>query len=227
MKPEDFNPVELLHNRLVAKQPQAFYWDVEDRKVHITRENITRDGPWLWPFRSGMRHCMLYQRVMFKYLDILPYPCLGCWKVLVTIPTIELLYEMYKFMLNWKYEECKLGIETRYYVKRDYGAYFYHRTKQEGLKCLKEFRESEIATSGNLLAKLKRGCTEFEIKFGPSDKWDDIITSDEMKLQDMVMSFLNITKTTHVQEVYQRQMTSKLWQTFAAEVTTESITYEE
>ncbi|MCP4488982.1 MAG: hypothetical protein GY820_16970 [Gammaproteobacteria bacterium] len=226
MKPDDFNPIEILNNRLVKAHPHRFYWHYEDRKVHIQRKDITRDGPWIWPFKSGTRNCMLYHHIMFKCLNILPYPCLGCWKMVVTIPNIRMLYKMYEFMSRWDHTDCKLGIEVRYYTPRNYGAYFYHRTKREGLATLRKFRETEIATSGNLTAKLKRGCTEFEIRFGASDKWDDLIGLNEMQQQDQLMALIECPKKIQEQEVYQRQLTSRLWQTFSAEVEMESVTYE-
>ena len=184
MTPTEFNPIELLNQKLVTADPNRFYWDYDDRKVHIRRMDITRSGPWIWPYKSGYRNCVLYHRVLFTYLNILPHPCLACWKVVISIDDIETLYKMYKFMLEWKHNiNCKLGAEVRHFTRRNFGAYYYHRTKSAGLFTLKKFRDTEIATSGNLSAVLKRGCTEFEMKFGPSDEWDEIVTPEEIKIQ--------------------------------------------
>jgi len=67
---------------------------------------------------------------------------------------------------------CKCGTEARDFVPRNYGGYFYTKGKEQGLVRLKTVRE-EVAEhiSPEIRVILKRYCTEFELRFGPSDTY--------------------------------------------------------
>jgi hypothetical protein len=72
----------------------------------------------------------------------------------------------------------KCGIEKRYSVHGLYGGYMYNDSKEEGLSCLENIRE--LLPEG-VKAFLKRGCTEFEHKFGDSREWK--VTPEQLALE--------------------------------------------
>jgi len=97
----------------------------------------------------------------------------------VCVPkTLLDLMKVYQFQMEWteghigKDRFCKCGIESRPWVPRNYGAYFYTRSKEEGLARVVEIRKAMKDIDVDAEVYLKRYCTEFELGLGPSDKYE-------------------------------------------------------
>ena len=75
---------------------------------------------------------------------------------------------------------AKCGVETRESVPGLYGGYFYMDTMEEGKELLQLVRKQCGQRVGHKVpVSLKKGCTEMEIKHGPSDKWDAITEAEK------------------------------------------------
>ena len=167
------------------------------------------DGIWVYTNPDKERMCTLYQTCHDK-MGYIPPRCLGCWKVVVRPVNLLQLFMLYDLQLKMIEKDpdcwCKCGVETREYVHANYGGYFYNNSKEEGLvkyKLVRKLVDEHI--SSDIKVILKRGCTEFELKQGPSDKWDEkfadnnqakvweglikehvVVTKEGMKQSDLV-----------------------------------------
>lgn len=137
---------------------------------------IDPDSPWIFPNHDPSQRCKLYQAIVIK-CNLIPAPCLNCWKVVVHPKTLLELMEV----LNWQKifvnspegakRYCKAGIEHRKYVPHNYGAYFYCVGRDKGLRRKAQVREAMDRINPEIPVVLKRYCTEFELKLGPSNKY--------------------------------------------------------
>lgn len=121
--------------------------------------------------------CSIYQMIV-SYCNFIPTPCLNCWKVVVKPFSLFELMELYKFQKSFtkdykkKDRFCKCGIEERQYVHYNYGGYFYCDSKEQGLERYEQVRKAVDKINPNIPVILKRYCTEFELKLGPSDQYE-------------------------------------------------------
>ena len=225
------NPIKLLNN--VALTNPNFQWDLKKRTLQTFRV-LDRNNPWLYPHNELVRDqtnkCFNCQ-FLFHQLKCMPYIALDCWKVVIPIHKIEDLSRLYRFMCNDSRPYCKLGMETRSFVKsRKYGGYYYHTTKEAGLETKYALRKELAEHFGREMEVfLKRGCTEYEIDVGPSNTWDEICNEEEIKFQKEVLSYttfdLDESDTAPPQEEYQKQMTMAGWMDWAKKVEMEYIRY--
>ena len=135
------------------------------------------ETPWVHIRQDSVRKCSLWHQVWFNYYNIIPAGCQKCWKVVVRPRTLKELFEVHD-LLERLDMPSKCGIEKRYSVHGLYGAYLYNDSKEEGLSCLENIRE--LLPDG-VSAFLKRGCTEFEHKFGDSRQWN--VTPEQLALE--------------------------------------------
>ena len=92
------------------------------------------------------------------------------------------VHEHYYIFQNYQYQKelrraSKSGIELRPFVCGNYGSYFYNDSKEEGLD-IKDVVKKDFP---DLPVILKRGCTEFEMAYGPSDRWGHTVQSQELE----------------------------------------------
>lgn len=190
--------------------------DPKTLKVEKTTA-IETDSPWIYVNPNPQLYCMDYQ-AMFKGFGFIPTPCLECWKIVVqprNFHELMCLYDLQRDMVQkdkrcW----CKCGIERRDFVPRNYGGYFYTRSKVAGLRRLKEVRDlvgSEI--SEDIPVILKRYCTEFELRFGPSDKY--IQPEGAKEIEEYYWKNVNRLKTALVQPEFVRTNVIAGWLLFA------------
>lgn len=148
-----------------------------------------------WIFRKGDpdRNCNLWHKVMFQGFDIIPRGCLKCWKVVVGPRTLKELFQLMYLQARQPYIS-KCGIEKREYVNRDYGGYYYNNSKEEGLEKLDIVREAvHSQISPDIKVVLKRYCSEFEIKLGPSEDYEP--TSEDLEWEKLVEAAFNFPKS--------------------------------
>jgi len=128
--------------------------------------------PWLHAGLALNRNCFLYQEVYHKTLGVIHPRCFECWKVVVRPKTLDQLMALREMQLRHRVPS-KCGIERREYVHGLYGGYFYNDSLGDALACfewLKGELPTDLTSNGRMI--VKRACTEFELAYGPSDKWD-------------------------------------------------------
>jgi hypothetical protein len=163
-----------------------------DGKVKLNT-HIVIDMPWRFIQHHPENHTVLWKVFIYEqvvkalppHLRFIPSGCLECYKVVVKPDSYEELLELEMVMSDWNYPG-KCGIERRPYVKGIYGGYFYNRGLEKGLARLEQVR--------NVFpnAFLKRGCTEYEIDFGPSDQWS--VLDHQMEYEEAVSEMVVIDK---------------------------------
>jgi len=154
---------------------------------------------WIFGGFCPERDCTKWLNIYHMYYKILPPPCKNCWKVVMTPQTILELIEVQKLQaeLSWP---SKTGLENRDYTSGlgGYRAFWYcpfgkglegarvhfKRVRKALEKHLGEEKIAWYLEQGKLY--LKRGCTELERDFGPSDQWDRIDHSAKFKLLESV-----------------------------------------
>lgn len=116
--------------------------------------------------------CYWWHQIWFPYYGIIAEPCRNCWKTVVAPRTYTELMKLLTIMRDSGFHG-KCGIERREYVPRFYGGYFYTNSFDEGKERYRQVRELvDKHISSDVSVILKRGCTEYEKDFGPSDKWE-------------------------------------------------------
>jgi hypothetical protein len=152
------------------------------------------EGPWHYIKHKWDFDCFTWHHVIFDYLGkkavlgkpFVPSECHQCFKVVVRPKTLKQLFalEALQTRLN---RPSKCGIEVRDTVHGLYGGYFYNKGLEEGLARYKEVRKAideDPMLGWEVPVILKRGCTEFELACGPSDKWE--ISPEQLKLEQLI-----------------------------------------
>ena len=153
-------------------------WIINCQTKKITCHHaIDPNRKWCYTNPDPDRTCDIYREI-FQQCNFVPTACLDCWKVVVKLNTVEELFKL----LEWQYEFvkgfeskdrfCKCGIEERKYVTYPYGGYFYCNSKTDGLKRYRQVRDAMDKINPDIVVILKRYCTEFEIKLGPTKEYD-------------------------------------------------------
>lgn len=184
-----FDIIGVCHDLLAT---EGWLIDPADGKIKPSVEAVQFDAPWDYcnP-NEAMGACRWYTH-LFAKMGFVPKYCRECYKIVVRVPTVLQLIQMDELMRRefvlrgWP---CKCGIEVREWVPASYGGYLYNRGLRQGRDrfpdvaalvaqhlTLSDAAREKLAEAGwfgnpNPSVVLKRACTEFEIKFGPSDKW--------------------------------------------------------
>ena len=154
------------------------------------RQQIAVDSPWVFAHQDKNRHCDIWHKIFFNMLDFLPSDCLGCWKVVVRPKSLYELFVLREIQLKLG-RPSKCGIEVRPTVCGLYGGYFYNDTLQHGEDCWEEVKEQvNRYMEPDTPVILKRGCTEFEAKFGDSRDWEDHITADQVQIERALVEMI-------------------------------------
>lgn len=154
------------------------------------------DVPWLYVTSPFDRHCSWYKHIDACH-DFIPKKCMHCWKVVVMPKTLKALFQLLsierKMVEENPYCYCKCGIETRGDVERNYGGYFYTNSLKEGLIRLEEVREKVYPVLGDdTTVILKRSCTEYERKYGPSNQWDSKRTEQHEIIEERLNQIFKV-----------------------------------
>ena len=159
----------------------------------MTNASFDLDSPWYY-INIQYRDCTRLHEIMYGYCHILPSRCLECWKVVVAPRTLAELWKL-KGLMERMNRFSKCGIELRKYAGRPYGAYFYNDSVFLGRECYRIVREAvsdEISPDMPML--LKRGCTEFEREFGPTDQWEHALTPQSLQAEKLIMEYVEAVK---------------------------------
>lgn len=202
-----------------------YYVDLKDGKVYETaatqREQlaaaISPDAPWVFQTRHAKLHC-LWNRDIVKTFNFIPKQCRNCWKVVVkprTVNELFLLERMQRGMIDQNPEcACKCGIDLRRHTPMPYAGFFYNQGFDNGVQRYKEVRMfvNEFI-SPDVDVSLKKGCTEDELQFGPSDKYE--LPKDAIRIEMLIDEFFVMIPCSHTQPGNVRQKIMRDWIVFA------------
>ena len=155
--------------------------DPENMKLTM-KTGMVWKTPWVYAGEKlkPEANCTLYQQVVLPFYNFIPARCQDCWKVVARPKTVTELFRLSDLQQESK-RPSKAGIELRNAVHGLYGAYWYNSTMEDGLEC-KEYVEQLVKKVGDdIKVFLKRGCTEFEHKYGDSNKWVVSVESKKME----------------------------------------------
>lgn len=181
------------------------------------------DTGWVYTNADPERFCHIYTMVA-ENMDYVAPKCMNCWKVVVRPKTLLQLFLLYDMQVKMADKDktvwCKCGVEPRPWVFGNYGGYFYTNSKEEGLARYKQVRklvDEQISPDVDVI--LKRACTEFEQRYGPTDKWDekfDPKTNHMVKgWEKLIDEHIVVTKSSEPQSDMVRKHVMSLWISFA------------
>lgn len=150
-----------------------------------------------------------------------PIACQTCFKVVVRPQTLKGLFALEKIQIALNHPS-KCGLEVRPYVFGIYGGYFYNQSFADGAKCYKMVTEA-IKNDGYLgphikeyekklgreLIVLKRGCTEYEMALGDSDKWT--LSAENMEFNAILSERLVVDQLGYQQSDFERDNAHHTW----------------
>lgn len=149
----------------------AWYWSAETGKLRQSAFLLEPRSPWVY-HHPDYFECGFCSDILFKRFGLLPSKCMQCFKVVVVPRTVDELFQLNDIEEQLPGMPCKCGIEVREDVARNYGGYFYNEGLEKGRACYTLIRDLiDKYISPDIKVYLKRACTEFERKFGPSDEW--------------------------------------------------------
>jgi hypothetical protein len=149
-------------------------------KLKINIRPLAETSPWYHIRRSTNRQCGLWHDIYFEQFGFVHSGCLKCWKTVI-VPEMPIsaqrvtdLFRL-KGLLNELGMPSKCGTDVRMYTPHKYVGFIYGDSLEEG----REYHNIISKQLSNHFPKghaiLKLGCTEFEHRFGPTDKWNELI----------------------------------------------------
>lgn len=142
------------------------------------------DSPWIWSGKDPTRICAVWENIYFSKYRFISRNCFNCWKIVLRLDKITSLLKLLQLQTKMNEENperynSKCGIETRAYAKykgRYAGFWYCSMVGDDGLgeaKLLTREVETRVqkGLATGLKVSLKRGCTEMEERFGPSNLW--------------------------------------------------------
>ncbi len=157
-------------------QGGAYKIDAETNKIMPILRSKASNVPWIYVRTDSSKECEFWHYIVFEVYGLFPIGCLNCWKVVVRPRTVKELFQLHEYEENVYTGHCKCGIEIRDYVHGNYGGYFYSNSFEEGIECYGIVRKGiDKHISPDVPVILKRACTEFEMKYGDSSKWEEIL----------------------------------------------------
>ena len=153
--------------------------EIDGQAKILLRKNYLPHGPWVNALISTDRLCPKWVGIYFKFYRFIPKGCRHCWKIVWTGDTFEQLMKINEIQQEMMLES-KCGIERRANTGK-LGKYqgFWYAPLNKGLDGARKLRKEllerlmrePVLGGPNLI--LKRGCTEMEQQWPPSDKWDE------------------------------------------------------
>jgi len=205
---------------IIGQTLQEQGWFIDERTGKYSCEGRVfhnPDKPWIYVNPEPGTPCSVYQVIVDK-CNFIPKHCLSCWKVVVKPRTLYELMRVLKLQEDWtqgylgKGRFCKCGIELRTWVPQLYGAYFYTRSKGQGLARWEEVRKMVDAINPNIPVILKRYCTEFELRLGPSDQYRPPAHAEALEREIWgALDIEPLVRTVSLQPAYLRGHVIRKW----------------
>lgn len=154
------------------KNKYKIEFDEEGKPKVFLKASLDCDTPWISNCREDeARKCNLWGAYFNNY-GIISQGCFKCYKIVMSISTLRDLFQVLTYQKGQEIT-CKCGIERRRYVGKvgKYGAYWY-TPLGGGIEKGREIYNQIKKDFPNFPLILKRGCTEFEMMYNPSSKWE-------------------------------------------------------
>lgn len=182
------------------------------------------DTNWLFTGNTiGERDCFLWHHIMFNHFNLVPEFCkLHCHKVVIKPRNVVELIRvhglfnaiplLYGFITPM---QSKCGIDTRNYTDCKYSGYIYCSSLEEGREkhaILRKACAEHLEDGENIPIILKRSCTEFEKKYGPTDgEFWEAVTPVERDLEKRLGDIFSKTQTASIQPDWLKNKTIYYW----------------
>jgi hypothetical protein len=163
----------------------TLYIRADDHKIGMNT-GLMWNTPWVHSGGNSPtdRNCVLFHGLILPYFNFIPAKCQQCWKVVARPNTVAQLFKLCELQ-QASDRDSKAGIEIRPSVAGNYGAYWYNDSIEEGEECRQFVRSlCDEYLDKDVTVFLKRGCTEFEHKFGNSNEWK--VTEGSREAERMV-----------------------------------------
>lgn len=168
---------------------QGYYLDMDGKLKCASR--VATDMPWVFCRQDDSRKCNLWHGIFFNVFGWLPSPCLECWKVVVRPKSLKDLFELREVQRDMELSS-KCGIEVRDSVHGLYGGYWYCDSIGHGKQVWAAVKkEVDSRLSADTPVMLKRGCTEFELKFGDSANWEEHVNEQQIYMEKKLSCFID------------------------------------
>lgn len=190
------------------------------RSTAIYRTTNKPGGPWVY-IRYSNKNCTLLRTFIYGLISkrlptserFIPSECQNCYKVVVRPEIYDDLLKLKGVMEGMDYPS-KCGIEKREAVDALYGGYWYCDGLKEGLERLNQVKFALLGTGMEIF--LKRGCTEYEAEFGPSDAWE--IKEGQVAIEEEVSRRLRVDNFKFPQEPHEIKSIMEGWEAYATEL---------
>lgn len=146
-------------------------------KLKVKMLPVGHVSPWYHMETPTMKQCGLWHDIYFKHFGFIPRGCRKCWKTVFkshTDPNQQYVIDLFRMrdFLQSLRMPSKVGTDIRIYTPDRTNGYIYADSLEQGKmyhsiyskRFLKEFPNGKVV--------LKRGCTEYEHRFGNPDEWD-------------------------------------------------------
>lgn len=177
----------------------------EEGRVRIKTAALV-NRPWLLTkLPLDRKECDKWHHTYFKQYGFIPKACRGCWKVVGKMETLRQLMKMYDLQKKMGlFSKC--GYETRKFARQGgrYCAFWYvpiGRTLEHALTVLEEVKRVVKEEFGNGVRPfLKKGCTEFELRFGDSGRWDKLAEKGDWDRKEELLETVFVSENRFMEE---------------------------
>ena len=172
---EDLMDIDLIRPIEKAIRAGSMPQPSTDGKIHL--ENAWHpQRSWVDVKYDLERRCDAWFGIYFEHYNFVPRGCRNCWKVTVKPRNLKELF-LISDIQHKTQRNSKAGIEKREYTGNQggYSAFWYadlHKGLKDGRRLYDDVCK-DLKDVTDLKPILKRGCTEMEITFSPSSKWDE------------------------------------------------------
>jgi len=188
---------------------------LDDGRFHVDL-NMAWFLPWAFIKHRPDFHCYIWHFIYWSYCNFIPAECHNCWKIVVRPRNLKAAFDLYDVMCELDYPS-KVGWEDRKTVFGNFGAYFYNASLEEAKTKFAVITEAirdipllqDPYTGKDIQPLIKRGCTEYEMKHGPSNEWE--MTEEAKQKQRLLDSVVNKDLKLHVQHDWYMSDTMLLW----------------
>lgn len=157
------------------------------------------DSNWLFSgYTTSLRDCRLWHSIMFNHYNIVPEFCkLRCYKVVIKVRNFLEAMQLYGLMCS---SACinaetapihgKVGMDERSYSDGTFNGFVYCDGLEDALEkyqMMRKLVDENMEGGENINIIVKRSCTEFEKRFGPTDNefWQKM-TKQELNIQHRI-----------------------------------------
>ena len=153
------------------------------------------DTPWIHHGKPADRDCSRWIHIYFSKFGILPRKCLDCWKIVARPKNLRQLFELNELHSRMELTG-KVGVDMRpegTYKGIYLGFWYCPLGDLEGARELQKEVRRKVrgALSLDVPVILKRGCTEFENRFGSSNDW---VQSPRDKMLEDILDTVIVVK---------------------------------